>query len=207
MQTLVPDALAALRAVRPSRVGIHLSDYVAVVQAIGSLAGSLPGVTSMAAADVAGNVQKLRLRAQASEGPDPTIEQLCDQELHSSGWKQLLHPKNIDGSACTTLLWLQRAMRFVLRVLHQLVFGQGSVSAALNAAYGATLRRHHSVILRGAFVMAAHTAPSRESFLRTVTGHSRTGVEALACLVDESSAFFGEIDGMLIAAEVEARIC
>jgi len=135
MQTLVPDALAALRAVRPSRVGIHLSDYVAVVEAIGALAGWLPGVTSMAAADVAGNVQKLRLRAQASEGPDPTIEQLCDEELHALGWKQLLHPKSLDGTACTTLLWLQRAMRFVLRVLQELLLGHGTVSAALTAAY------------------------------------------------------------------------
>jgi len=204
MQSPVPGVLAALRAVRQSRAGVPLSDYVAVVQALGALAGALPGVTGMAAADVTGNVHKLRLRAKASEWADPTLEQLCDAELTTPGWRQLLHPKSLDGTACTSLLWLQRAMRFVLRVLRAVVLGEGTVAAALTSAYDATLRHYHGFFLRGVFAMAARAAPSRQSFLGSVSAHSRAGAEALAGLVDEASAFFGEVDGMLIAARVEA---
>jgi hypothetical protein len=215
MMSLVPIALDALSAVRHSPRGVPLGDYLAVVESIKAIVGALPWAAGLAAADIASNVQKLRNRAAATASAtgggdamfDITIEQLCDEELQTPGWRQLIHPRSLDGTACTSLLWLQRSMRFIVRVLYAVVFGKGTVTEALNAAYDATLRRHHSVILRSTIAMTFHAAPSRESFLSSVSEHPWTGSEALGRLVDEASAFLGEVDGQLIAAGVEARIC
>jgi len=202
MTTRVSTALGALYAARPSPAGVPVRDYAAVVRAIGALAETLPIVTALALADVTGNLQSLQRCALRSRWHQPTLEQLCDAELQGAEWRRLLHPRGVDGSACTSLLWTQRAMRFVTRVLHAVIVERCSVAAALTAAYGSTLRRHHGFVLRSAFAVAVRAAPSRAAFLSSVAEASSD--ETLLSLLDEAGAFFDAIDGLLVGAGLEA---
>jgi len=183
---------------RSSPQGVAIRDYAAVVRAIGVLADALPMGTALALTDVSGNLQTLQRCALRLQWREPTLEQLCDAELQGAEWRRLLHPRGVDGSECTSLLWTQRAMRFVTRVLHAVIVELCSVTAALTAAYGRTMRRHHGFVLRGAFAVAARAAPSRAAFLVSVAEASSD--ETLLSLLDDASAFFGAIDGLLVGA-------
>jgi len=202
MPTRVGTALDALNAARSTPSGIPMGNYAAVVGAIGALAEALPMVTALALADVTGNLQHLERCALRSRWREPTLEQLCDAELQGAEWRRLLQPRGVNGSACTSLLWTQRAMRFVTRMLHAVVVERRGVAAALGAAYGATLRRHHGFVLRGAFAVAARAAPSRAAFLANVAESASD--ETLLSLLDEMTAIFGAINGLLVGAGLEA---
>lgn len=109
--------------------------------------------------DVGGNID--RLADKAATQPDiynPDIYQMIKDEV-----QQGVH---MESSSCTKgLLWLKRAMQFILALLVKLNQDRFiSLSEAASEAYYATLQPFHGWIVTGTFTIALKLAPSRHTF-------------------------------------------
>lgn len=186
-----------------SRTGMPTPEYLRVAYALISIFDSLPGLVAVKS-DMIGNADKIWRRQNSF--PGATLQQLCAVELEGPAREEVLFPRGRDGTVCTSLLWLQRALRLVETMLTEFVRGQ-PVRDSVAVAYGRTLKRHHNFMMRGAFGVAINAAPSRKDFLRRIsTGMSEErALRVLAKLTPEMSKVTEHVHSFLVQAGVEAR--
>ena len=211
---ILEDALAVIAAARASAShghergtgGVSARAYLRVVDTLCEFTGALRGVAAMATADVAGNARKLTAHLAPGYA---MVWELCVRELDAPGAERLRAPNCTDGIACTSVLWLQRALRFVVQGIRGVVNGDPSLSAVIASAYNATLGRHHGLLTRSAFHLATLATPSRDKFLRcmviapgVVVGEMQLTRE-LARVAKEAGALLGAVDKFLIREGVE----
>ena len=100
--------------------------------------------------DLLGNADSLwRLHT-----PGATLQHMCDAELEALGGgpgcrAAAKKASRRDGSACTSLLWLCRALRLIEALLLELVKPlQASLKECVTAGYAHSLRKHHNALVR-----------------------------------------------------------
>jgi hypothetical protein len=103
----------------------------------------------------------------------------------------------------------QRALRFVVQVLRGVATGGSSMASVIAAAYDGTLGLHHGVLARGAFRLAALSAPSRADFLccivaipGVIVGEAHLTGELMR-VAYEANAFLADVDQFLVNEGVE----
>jgi len=96
-----------------------------------------------------------------------TVEELLEHEttlgLHVLGGDKEggIGAKLADASAAMAVLWLNRALKFVVRMFEILSKGEGfvGVTKAMRLAYGEVLKPYHSWLLRTTFDFFAKQVP------------------------------------------------
>ncbi len=176
-------------------------EYLRVSYALISIFDSLPGLGAVKG-DMIGNADKIWRRQGP---PGSTLQHLCGTELDGSGRADLIYPRGRDGTVCTSLLWLQRALRLIETMLVEVTKGR-TIRESVSTAYARTLRRHHNFVMRGAFGVAINAAPSRREFLRRIsTGMSEErALRVLAKLTVEMSRLTEHVNAYLVSTGVEA---
>ncbi|KAK9836470.1 hypothetical protein WJX74_001113 [Apatococcus lobatus] len=108
--------------------------------------------------DVGGNINRLAQRQAQDPVRYKIIDGIIDEEVAQ---------QQLGSSSCTKgLLWLKRAMEFVVALLKRLHDDHDvSLATAANEVYYATLYKYHGWITSSAFVLALKLVPSREAFL------------------------------------------
>lgn len=109
--------------------------------------------------DVGGNIDRLAGRAATNPAAyEPDIFQIVRDEVAEG--------THGGSSSCTKgLLWLKRAMQFIVALLGRLQRDPGTeVSTAVGEAYAETLQRFHGWIVSGTFTVAFKLVPSRQTF-------------------------------------------
>ncbi|CAD7705304.1 unnamed protein product [Ostreobium quekettii] len=108
--------------------------------------------------DVSGNIERLGRRAR-----EDAVRYACLFEIVTT---EVAAGKHEQSDSCAKgLLWLKRAMEFVLGLLRQLHDDdEKSMSQAANEAYASTLQPFHGMITYGVFTAAMSWLPSREAF-------------------------------------------
>lgn len=118
----------------------------------------------MPASDMKGNATTIQKIAKAT--PGSTLEKLVSAE---TGGKSQAELKKIVGDgtkASCALLWLVRALSFIVKMLDELmVQPEKSMSACVLAGYDVSLKPHHGFMIRGTFQVAVKAAPNRETFI------------------------------------------
>jgi Glycolipid transfer protein (GLTP) len=109
--------------------------------------------------DVGGNIDRLAKRN--SENPiaySYNIFQIIEAEVREEA--------HTGSSSCTKgLLWLKRAMEFLVGILQELnTHRDVSMNEAVSRAYAATLQPFHGWIVGSTFTLAFKFVPSREAF-------------------------------------------
>ncbi|KAK9783728.1 putative Glycolipid transfer protein domain-containing protein [Seiridium cardinale] len=104
--------------------------------------------------DLIGNIKKLRERLLAAPAESETIQALVLNELKTK--------KHV---ATEGLVWLVRGLDFTCIALSQNVNSETEELAdSFRAAYGATLKPHHSFLIKPVFSAAMSACPYRKAF-------------------------------------------
>ncbi|KAL6860501.1 hypothetical protein ACO1O0_004529 [Amphichorda felina] len=104
--------------------------------------------------DMLGNIKKLRERQLAAPGESATIQDLVKNELATK-----------KHTATEGLLWLVRGLDFTCTALSSNVAKDSEELAdSFRAAYGNTLKPHHSFLVKPVFSAAMSACPYRKDF-------------------------------------------
>ncbi|KAL2222646.1 glycolipid transfer protein domain-containing protein [Thermoascus aurantiacus ATCC 26904] len=117
--------------------------------------------------DLMGNIKKIRERQLAAPAESATLQALVLNEL-----KEKKH------TAAEGLLWLVRGLDFTAQSLrHNLSNPNEELSNSFRTAYGATLKQHHSFVVKPIFSAAMSATPYRKDFYAKL-GNDPAKVEA-----------------------------
>jgi len=116
----------------------------------------------IASGDMKGNANTVLGLASAGG----TLKSLVDTECEGKSAAEL-KAISLDGKTATcALLWLGRALNFILKMLKELIENPGKkLSDCVYAGYEVSLRPHHGMMIRGTFSVAVKAAPYREAFI------------------------------------------
>ncbi|KAK3317991.1 glycolipid transfer protein domain-containing protein [Apodospora peruviana] len=104
--------------------------------------------------DMLGNVKKIRERQLAAPADSENLQDLVRNELKSKSHK-----------ATEGLVWLVRGLEFTCKALKQNVHNPSEELAdSFRAAYGVTLKPHHSFLIKPVFSAAMSACPYRKDF-------------------------------------------
>jgi len=118
----------------------------------------------LASGDMKGNANTILKAATAK--PGSTLEALVDEETAGKSPKELSTISGDGTKVSCALLWLGRALAFILKMLDVLQTEKGkSMSQCVMAGYEVSLRPHHGMMIRGTFSVAVKAAPNRETFI------------------------------------------
>ncbi|CAN8003120.1 unnamed protein product [Ixodes hexagonus] len=110
-------------------------------------------------ADIQGNIDKLNKQFTTDPAQFTTLLSMVQREVDDG--------KNAtSGFAAEALLWLKRALEFIVHLLREIHSGKESLTDCAGVAYGKTLKPHHNWLVRGIFAVAVRAMPSMKAFQR-----------------------------------------
>ncbi|XP_073287975.1 glycolipid transfer protein 1-like [Primulina huaijiensis] len=114
--------------------------------------------------DISGNIARLESKYDSNPSRFKYLYSLVQDEVEIKTAKS--------SSSCTNgLLWLTRAMDFLVQLFHNLVDHQDwSMSQVCNDSYSKTLKKWHGWLASSSFMVAIKLAPDRKKFME-VLGH------------------------------------
>ena len=162
----------------------------------------MPGM-GVVKSDIQGNIDKIWRRQTSSSVP---LLQMCDDEISALDG-DVSRARQRDGSVCTSLLWLKRALRLVEGILQQLVRHAGkSLRECANAAYASSLRLHHNFVMRSTFSVALNASPSRAEFMRKLSDETEADtLKTISRVVPSFTKLLDLIERHLVAQRIETR--
>jgi len=105
-------------------------------------------------ADMAGNITKIRTRQNEAPMESHTLQSLVQNELKAK-----------KHAATEGLLWLNRGLDFTAQALRRNTAQPSEeLSGSFRAAYGDTLKPHHSFMIKPIFSAAMSATPYRKDF-------------------------------------------
>ncbi|GAB4818195.1 hypothetical protein N2152v2_005241 [Parachlorella kessleri] len=150
--------------------------------------------------DVGGNIDRLATRAATNPAAyEPDIFQMVRDDVAAGSHM---------GSSSVTkgLLWLKRAMEFVVALLVKLAEDKGmSVSTAASESYYATLQKFHGWIVTTTFTVALKLVPSRETFFANLgaDGQDDATLQLMRQFCDAFSGLLGEVQQFLASNDLD----
>ncbi|KAL6549654.1 Glycolipid transfer protein 1 [Orobanche hederae] len=114
--------------------------------------------------DIGGNITRLENKYLSSPTKYIHLYTMVQEEVDAKTAK--------GSSSCTNgLLWLTRAMGFLVELFRNLIHHQDwFMSQACSDAYGKTLKKWHGWLASSSFSVAMKLAPDRKKFLDVVAG-------------------------------------
>ncbi|XP_058866948.1 pleckstrin homology domain-containing family A member 8 isoform X2 [Acipenser ruthenus] len=116
-----------------------------------------PTVFAPVKIDFVGNIKKINQKYISDPENFTTLQKIVLYEVETN-------MAQVRNSATEALLWLKRGLKFLKEFLAEVNNGEKNIYAALNNAYGKTLRQYHGWVVRGVFALALRAAPSYEGF-------------------------------------------
>lgn len=148
---------------------------------------------SIVKSDIGGNISRL----EAKYASDPTKY----EQLHNMVQVEVASKTAKSSSSCTNgLLWLTRAMDFLVALFHNLVqHPDWQMPQVCSDAYRNTLRKWHGWLGSSSFSVAIKLAPDRKKFMDIIcgTGDINADIErfcaALSPLLAENHKFLASV--------------
>uniref|UniRef100_A0A1A7XYN1 Pleckstrin homology domain containing, family A (Phosphoinositide binding specific) member 8 n=1 Tax=Iconisemion striatum TaxID=60296 RepID=A0A1A7XYN1_9TELE len=144
--------------------------------------------------DFVGNIKKIHQKLMSNPDGFPTLQSIVLNEVQ-------MNLAQVRNSATEALLWLRRGLKFLKEFLSEINAGQQDIQAALNNAYGKTLRQYHGWVVRGVFALALRAAPSYQNFTAALV--SQEGDELRS---DFTSSMHNDLGAYLPAMEKQLVI-
>ncbi|KAL4518639.1 hypothetical protein Ndes2437B_g00728 [Nannochloris sp. 'desiccata'] len=181
-----------IKNVRSSEGAVQTQEFLEVCRQILPVVGKLGTGFGLVKSDVGGNIDRLATRAATQ--PDlynPDIFQILRDEV--------IQGTHVESSSCTKgLLWLKRAMQFVVALLHRLAQDRNiSLSDAASETYYSTLQQYHGWIVTGTFTVALKLVPGRESFFESVGAGGLDGECGREAVFKSMNEFCVEFEDLL----------
>jgi len=154
----------------------------------------------VASGDMKGNANTVKTLAQGK--PGSTLQSLVDDECAGKSSGEL---KKIAGNgkmATCALLWLGRALNFILKMLDELMKEKTKkLSDCVLAGYEVSLRPHHGMMIRGTFSVAVKAAPYRADFIAKLGPDEETVFKELGDALPELTELLKKLQDMLVSKD------
>lgn len=143
---------------------------------------------SVVQSDMSGNINKVSAKFLSDPVNCGTLQKLILTEIKEGGKK----------TATQGLLWLTRGLQFTAVAMRKCIDNQDwELSKCFEKAYGETLTKYHSMLIRPVFKLAMKACPYRKDFfeklgddLAKVNEQLKAWVESLESVVKEIMDFF-----------------
>ncbi len=137
----------------------------------------------MVKSDIGGNVDKL-IAGTAASAANATFAAVIDADIAAG--------KNAksSGSNAESLLWLKRAMEFIMLLLSKVSETKDEVKKCAQEAYEVSLGKHHNFIVRKTTSAMMGTAPGRADLMAALGPRSAACFASSACIVAACVAVF-----------------
>ncbi|EDO41182.1 predicted protein [Nematostella vectensis] len=113
--------------------------------------------------DINGNITKLRKIYETDPARFKTLQDVVEKEIENKTTKA----KN---SGTDALLWLRRALHFIIAFLKEVLVGNSELAPCATKAYEKTLKKYHGFLVRGVFSLAMKAVPYRKDFMKALGG-------------------------------------
>lgn len=110
-------------------------------------------------ADIQGNIDKLHEKFETDTVGFARLLDMVQREVDEG-------KDAASGRATEALLWLKRALEFILHFLSEIHAGNGDLADCAHKAYGRTLKQYHGWFVQRIFGLAVHAMPSMRTFKR-----------------------------------------
>lgn len=114
--------------------------------------------------DIGGNITRLETKYNSDPSKFEQLYSMVEVEVENKTAK--------GSSSCTNgLLWLTRAMDFLVELFHNLLMHPDwSMSQACTDSYSKTLKKYHGWLASTSFTVAMKLAPDRKKFMEVIGG-------------------------------------
>ena len=113
-----------------------------------------------------GDMRKNAVTIQKLSAGGTTLKALVEAECAGKSEKELKKIAGDGATASCALLWLARALNFVIKLLDVMIEDKTKkLSDCVMAGYEVSLKPHHGFMVKGTFTVAVKAAPSREAFI------------------------------------------
>lgn len=144
----------------PSESSIETAQFLACCQSVLPVFNVLGGkVFSPIRADIQGNIDKLNEKYNTDKNGFARLMAMLQKEVDEGR-------NATSGRAIEALLWLKRALEFILNFLSEIHGGNENLADCATKAYNGTLKQYHNWIVQKLFAVAVHAMPSLRTFKR-----------------------------------------
>ena len=120
---------------------------------------------SIPKADMVGNANTVKKLAAST--PGSTLQGLINSECDGKSEKEIAAMADNGKTAVCALLWLTRALFFILKLMEPLVKEPTlKLSEGVLKGYDVSLKPHHGMMMKGTFQMIVKAAPNRDAFMK-----------------------------------------
>ncbi|KAJ4785492.1 hypothetical protein LUZ62_036738 [Rhynchospora pubera] len=162
--TVFTPSLEGMKSVKSENGVILTKPFLEVCKLILPVLDKFGSAMSLVKSDIGGNITRL----QTKYDTDPTKY----EQLYSMIQVEITAKTAKSSSSCTNgLLWLTRAMDFLVELFRNLVeHPDWSMSKCCTDSYNKTLKKWHGWMASSSFTVAMKLAPDRNKFMEIIGG-------------------------------------
>ncbi|KAJ4917791.1 Glycolipid transfer protein 1 [Raphanus sativus] len=162
--TVFTPCLERMKHVKSEQGDMLTMPFLDLCKSLFPVIGKFGAALTMVKADIAGNISRLEKNYLSDPDKYKCLYTIVQGEVESETAK--------GSSSCTNgLLWLTRAMDFLVEVFRNLLAHQDwSMSQACSDSYQKTLRKWHGWLSSSTSSMGLKLAPDRKKFMEVTAG-------------------------------------
>jgi hypothetical protein len=167
-------ALGGVRGGAGAGGAILSSEFLAACGRVLPVVSGLGAGLAIVKSDIGGNIGRLVERHAQDEAKYEQLFGIVLAEVEAGTAKRT-------DSATNALLWLRRAMAFIVAIVAGLAADEALGCAEVaQRAYGETLKRYHGWVVQQGVQVALRFAPRREAFVEALGGDGAAEMRAFA---------------------------
>lgn len=144
----------------PSDSSIETAEFLACCRSVLPVFNVLGGTAfAPIKADIQGNINKLNEKYSTDKDSFARLMAMLQKEVDEGR-------NATSGRAIESLLWLKRALEFILSFLSEIHSGNDNLADCATKAYNGTLKRYHNWLVQKVFAFAVLAMPSMRTFKR-----------------------------------------
>lgn len=162
--TVFTPCLEGMKHVRSEQGEMLTRPFLDVCKLILPVLDKFGAAMALVKSDIGGNITRLETKYNSDPSKYEKLYSMVQVEVESKTAK--------GSSSCTNgLLWLTRAMDFLVELFRNLVdHPDWSMSQACTDSYSKTLKKWHGWLASSSFTVAMKLAPDRKKFMDVVGG-------------------------------------
>ncbi|OIT33547.1 PREDICTED: glycolipid transfer protein 1-like [Nicotiana attenuata] len=163
--TLFSPALEGMKHVKSEHGELMTKPFLEVCKLVLPILDKFGAAMTVVKSDINGNISRLESKYNDNTSRFNYLYSFVQAEVEIKTAKS--------SSSCTNgLLWLTRAMDFIVVLFHNLAQHQDwSISQACNDSYAKTLKKWHGWLASSSFTVAIKLAPDRKKFMEVIGGN------------------------------------
>ncbi|KAL8262803.1 hypothetical protein R6Q59_024152 [Mikania micrantha] len=164
-ETVFTSAIEGMKLIKSDHDEILTKPFLDVCKMLLPILDKFGAAMAVVKSDISGNISRLDAKYIQNQTRFNYLFAFVQAEVETK-----------NSSSCTNgLLWLTRAMDFLVELFHNLYQHQDrSMQQACNDSYGKTLKKWHGWIASSSFTVAIKLAPDRKKFMEVIASKGDT---------------------------------